>query len=222
MMYVEDLLRGLALLVAAQNIRDGWLTNFISNVTMHVNNGHPLSTKQSEIICKNASNHLASLAKALRSSRDDVTAAIQSPRHKQQPYASANIPREVRYLGMNKLAFRCKRDPTVVADIKALTAKQSFINSRSSLGATSTWHNEHRVWVVQVVNENLDQVFEVIRRHKFNFDQDTAEYLTVCTNSKSQASTFVMDDDEQIVYVNVCNNQLLAHFVHNLMNGQAL
>lgn len=222
MIYVEDLLNGLSMLVVNNTIRDNWLTNFISNVVMHVGNGSPLSTKQSEIICKNAGNYASTLAKVMRVSRDDILNALSSPRCRQTPYQSANVPREVRYLGMNKLAFRCKRDPTVIADLRDLGVKQPFVHQKSQLGTTSTWHSEHRIWVVAVVNENLDAVMEVIRRHKFNFDNDAAEYLTLCTNSKNHISTAIMDDDEENVYVNICNNSLLAHFIFNLMDGQAV
>lgn len=219
---VEDLLRGLTLLVANQTIRDNWLTNFVGNVASHLQNGNALSTKQSEIICKNASNHLASLAKVMRLSRDDVTAAIQNPRYQRTPYQSTNVPREVRYVGMNKLAFRFKRDPTVVSDLRNLSVKQPFIHQKSQLGSNTCWNPEQRIWIVPVVEDNLERVFDVIRRHKFNFDNDTAEYLTLCTNSKTQPSTVVMDDDEETVYVNICNNPLLAHVVFNLMNGQVV
>lgn len=222
MIYVEDLLKGLTMLIANGTIKDNWLSNFALNVTGFVNRHSPLSTKQSEIICKNAQRYSSSLATAMRKSREDINKAIAIPVHRQQPYQSANVPREVRYLGMNKLAFRCKRDPTVVADLRALGVKQPYVHQKSPLGTTATWFSDQKVWVISIVNDNLEQVMDVISRHKFHFDQITAEYLTLCENSKMQISTAVMDDDEQNVYLNVCNNNLIAHLVYNLMDGKAV
>jgi hypothetical protein len=216
MIYVEDLLRGLGILVAAGTITDSWRTNFINNVTFHVNSGYGLSTSQSRIILKTAENYVSSVASALRVKRDDVKYAIDQPSYRKAPYQSTNVPREVRYIGMNKLAFRFKRDPVVTSDLKALSVRQQYVDEKVM------WHTEYKIWMVPVTNENLDGIMDVIKRHKFNPDSAVIEYLTLCTNSRKVTSTFVLDEAEETLYINICNNPLLAHVVSNLLKAEAV
>ena len=216
MIYVEDLLRGLGILVAAGTITESWPTNFINNVTFHVNAGYGLSTSQARIILKMAENHLSSIASSLRVKRDDIKYAVEHPQYRKPPYQSTNVPREVRYIGMNKLAFRFKRDPVVTSDLKSLNIKQPFTEEKV------IWHQEHKLWVVPVFDENLDGIMDVIRRHKFKPDQGVLEYLTLCTNSRKVSSTFALDDAEETLYINICNNPLLAHVVSNLIKAEAV
>ena len=216
MIYVEDLLRGLGILVAAGTITESWPTNFINNVTFHVNAGYGLSTSQSRIILKMSENYLSSIATSLRVKRDDVKYAVDNPQYRKPPYQSTNVPREVRYIGMNKLAFRFKRDPVVTSDLKSLTIKQQFTEDKVA------WHQEHKLWVVPVNDSNLDGIMEVIKRHKFTPDHGALEYLTICTNSRKVSSTFMLDDEEETLYINVCNNPVLAHFVSQLLKAEAV
>lgn len=216
MVYVEQLLQGLCQLVINNTITDTWRRSFITNVTQYANNGSPLSTAQSKIVCQISGNFHKPLAVALRVSTSDIAQAIAKPQYKQAPYQSADIKREVRYVGMNKLAFRFKLDQTVVADIKSLRTSSSYCQSQP------VFNNDYRLWIVLVDSENLEKVFNLIKRHKFDFDEPVLEYLTRCSNSRKVPSAFVLDEESNEVYANVCNNPLLAHVVKNILKAQPL
>lgn len=216
MIYVEQLLKGLCQLVMSNTITDTWRRSFITNVTQYADNGSPLSTAQSKIVCQIAGNYHKQLATVLSATTSDIAKAIAQPQYKQVPYQSADIKREVRYIGMNKLAFRFKLDQTVVADIKALRTSSSYCQTQP------VFNNDYRLWVVLVDTENLEKVFNLIKRHKFDFDEPVLEYLTRCSNSRKVPSAFVLDEESNEVYANVCNNPLLAHVVKNILKGQSL
>jgi hypothetical protein len=216
MVYVEQLLKGLCQLVVSNVITDTWRRSFITNVTQHADNGSPLSTSQSKIVCQIAGNYHKPLATVLSTTTSVIAQSIAKPQHKQAPYQSADIKREVRYVGMNKIAFRFKLDQTVVADIKALRTSSSYCQTQPA------FNSEYRLWVVMVDNENLEKVFNLIKRHKFDFDEPVLEFLTRCSNSRKVHSAFVLDPETNDVYINVCNNPLLAHVVKNIMKAEPL
>lgn len=216
MVYVEQLLKGLCQLVINNTITDTWRRSFITNVTQYANNGSPLSTAQSKIVCQISGNFHKQLATVLNVPQADIAKSIAQPQYQQKPYQSADIKREVRYVGMNKLAFRFKLDQTVVADIKALRTSSSYCQTQP------VFNNDYRLWMVLVDSENLDKVFNLIKRHKFDFDETVLEYLTRCSNSRKVPSVFVLDDESNDVYANVCNNPLLAHVVKNILKGEPL
>lgn len=216
MIYVETLLKGLCQLVMNNTITDTWRRSFITNVTQHVDNGSSLSTSQSRIVCQIAGNYHKALSAALSVPQQNVAEAIRTPQYRQTPYQSADIRREVRYVGMNKLAFRFKLDQTVVADIKSLRTSSSYCQTQPQ------FNSEYRLWLVLVDNDNLDKVQALIKRHKFDFDQDVLEYITRCANSRKVPSAFVLDPETNDVYANVCNNPLLAHVVRNILKGEPL
>lgn len=216
MVYVEQLLKGLCQLVINNTITDTWRRSFITNVTQYANNGSALSTAQSKIVCQISGNYHKQLATVLNVPQADIAKSIAQPQYQQKPYQSADIKREVRYIGMNKLAFRFKLDQTVVADIKALRTSSSYCQTQP------VFNNDYRLWVVLVDSENLDKVFNLIKRHKFDFDEPVLEYLTRCSNSRKVPSAFVLDEENNDVYANVCNNPLLAHVVKNILKGQPL
>jgi len=211
---VEDILRGLGSLVVSRRIQDEWNRNFISNVQEHVLNGKPLSTNQGAIVLKIAARVLPDLSKVMRISMDSLQQAISSPVYRNQPYQSISVKREVRYLGEDKLAFRFKLDSTVVSDLKSLRSANDMVESKPA------FNQEYRLWVVQVTPGNLEKVFQLIQRHRFDFDEGVLEYMTLCTNSKKVVSTFVQSDDGDVVYANVCNNPLLAYVVEHVMMGE--
>lgn len=212
MISVEKMLTGLATLVVKGVIKDSWHRNFLSNVHTYVLGGNQLSTNQGAIVLKVAAKHTIELSREVNHTKTDLEYSIANPHYERQPYQSVSIKREVRYLGMDKLAFRFKLDQVVVAEIKALKSSTDTVNTNPS------WNNQYRLWIVTVTPQNLDKVFGIIQRHKFEFDEEVLEYLTLCTNSKKGVTTFVPVDDQTMV-VNVVANPLLSYVVLNIMNG---
>jgi hypothetical protein len=214
MISVEMMLKGLVAMVANGTIRDSWHQNFLRNVYNHVFMGNALSTNQGVIVLKAADKHSKTLATTLGVSQADVTAAIRTPSYETTPYQSISIPREVRYVGKDKIAFRFKLDNTVVAEIKALRSAGEAINS------APTWNPQYRLWIVTVTAKNIGKVFDLISRHKFHFDEPLLEYMTLCANSKTSISTFAEVPDSGQAVANICANPLLSFVVERILKGE--
>src|SRR5437763_12180494 len=116
MISVERILDGLATLVVKGAVKDSWHRSFVNNVSQHVSGGNCVSTNQAQIVLKIARGHKQELCKELRCADTELDEAIQFPAYDREPYQSVSIKREVRYVGMDKVAFRFKLDPTVVAE----------------------------------------------------------------------------------------------------------
>lgn len=216
MLTVEELLGGLGSLVVSTRIKDEWHRSFIASVQQHVQNGSCLSTNQSTIILKACAKYPVDLSKVLRRSVQEVEDSIRNPSYKKEPYQSVSIKREVRYLGDNKLAFRFKLDNTVLQDIKNLRGNNDLVDERA------TFNEDYRIWVVSVTVTNYSKVFSIINRHKFDFDEGVLEYMTICNNTSKVKSTIVMEDDESLIYANICSNPILVELIKNTMNGEVV
>lgn len=191
-------------------ITNSWDRRFISDVSQHVANGSAISTSQSTIVLKlieRYQDHL--IADGIAGSAIDQLLVI--PQYKKAPYQSVELPREVRYAGDNKLVFRCKYNQAVVDAIKALKSDKLF-NSYNY----PTFNREHKLWLVDVNGQNYDKVMEVIKRHKFAFDDDVANYFLEIENSKGQPSSIVTDGET--IQINVRNDAFLQNWLGSLQS----
>lgn len=215
MLTVEDLLESLLFLVHTGVENREWNVSFITSVANHIFNGRALTINQGKTIVKLAANHIAKIAAHRVTDSSAVKYAIASPSYRHPPVESANIKREVRYLGGNKLAFRFKMDPTVIAELKGLKS--------SSLSNDRSWFNQGlRVWVVSVSNANLDKLFSIIKNNKFEFDEDVLQYMLKCSNSKGKMPSFVYDDQSGNIIVEIVDNPILEDIVSMVMGGVKL
>ena len=216
MMYVEDILRGLGHLVTGGIITDRWTSSFISNVIIHVGNSKPLSTNQSAMVLKIAAKYVIPLTQVMKFSAVEIRNGINNPNHLRTPFESSDVKREVRYIGINKIAFRFKMDAVAQRDIRNLGINNGVVQSKPE------FHLKYKIWIVQVDNTNLARIHDVITRHKFEFDDNLAEYLTRCENSQSVPSAFVADEEDGVIYANICNNPVLAYAVQHIMKGKCI
>ena len=227
-MFIEDLIIDLAGRTAGpitalrvQLLKDDWTRNFIISLSKTLDGGRGLSTQQSKVFIN--------LIKRLQASNiltesgfkaEDIEQLILSPRHRIEPYQSTVMPKEVRYLGDNKIGFRCKRIDSVIHDIKALGNK----------GSDSSWKNNNRpfysrsarMWVVSVTQETLKPIMNIIGKHDFGFDDAVIEYLTLAENSRNATSTFAYDPDGQSIIINTCNNPVIESWVKDVLYGEIL
>lgn len=217
MITVEDMLRGLGSLVVSRKIKDEWSKNFISNVQAHVTNQSALSSGQSETILKMAGRYIADLHKVMRTDLTSVQQAIAHPQYRRPVYQSISVKREVRYMGTNKLAFRFKADPTVVDDLKRLRN----VNSELVPSVPAQFEPQYRLWIVSVTAENLDKIFNIISRHRFEHDMGVLEYLTICKNTKNYKTTIELEPESNVLVANVVNNPMLASLIESL-GGKAV
>jgi hypothetical protein len=215
MLTVENLLDSLLFLVHTSVEKRDWNISFISSVAQHVYAGRALTINQGKTVVKLASNHINKIAEHQRTDANAIKRAIQSPVYKTTPVESANIKREVRYLGGNKLAFRFKMDPTVIAELKTLKSS-SLSNDRSS------FNQELRIWVVSVSTANLEKLFSIIKNNKFEFDDDVLQYMLKCSNSKGKPPSFKYDNQTGNIMVDIIDNPILEDIISMVMGGEAI
>jgi hypothetical protein len=202
---------GEGLFVTQQN--DTWAAAFVKNVAAYVMNGKALSTEQGRIILKlmtRVQDHLIEAGV----DADDLRVTLAFPRYRQPPYPSANVPREVRYLGDNFLGFRFKRNDAISSDLKAMVRDQDFLFDE-------IWfHPEHRVWVVPINRDTIEEAMGAIKRHRFQFDDAVAAYLADALDARNGRSNVSTDRDLGLMAAQVKDNEMLAWIVRDVLMGQ--
>lgn len=213
MLTVEDLLDSLYQLVTSGVEKREWNVNFISNVSMHIRHGRALTINQGKTVVKLAANHIGKIAALRKIDANLVKQSVSSPTYRTPPVESANIKREVRYLGGNKLAFRFKHDPIVIAEIKGLKSS-SLSNDRS------VFNKNFRIWVVTVSAANLEKIYSIIKKNKFEFDEDVLGFMHRCSNSKAKAPTLNYDPQSGNILIEVIDNPILEDIISLVMGGK--
>ncbi|RYF02693.1 MAG: hypothetical protein EOO77_32240 [Oxalobacteraceae bacterium] len=192
---------------------DEWAYKFVTNVSEYTKRDKPLSTEQARIILK-----------VIRRTRDyliangvpeyEIDSLLLNPQYRQAPYPSANVPREVRFLGDNLLGFRFKRNDAIALSIQGLSAAKTDSPYRLS---TIWFHRDYRVWVVPITRHNLDDAMDVIRDHRFAFDDAVADYLTACSNHRGRPAAFAADD--QMIAGQIYDCEVLAWWTRTVLGG---
>ena len=192
--------------------KDDWAAKFVRNVSDYTRTAKPLSTEQSRIILKLIRREKEYLVNHGVDARE-LNSILLSPEYRQTPYPSANVPREVRFLGGHFLGFRFKRNDEIVAAIQATMP-------RDDLRLTDIWfHRAHRLWVVPVTRENLDGLMRVIREHRFSIDDDVVEYLTLCENNRKRAPAYVADRDLGVIAGQIYDCEFTAWWTEHVLGG---
>ena len=189
-------------------ITNTWDQRFIRDVAKHVTNGFAISTSQSAIVLKlidRYKDHL--IAAGVQSSALDQL--LVCPQYSKAPYQSVELPREVRWAGDNKLVFRCKYNQGVVEDIKRLKGGNTFLPHQFPI-----FNREQKLWIVDVNVGNYDRVMDVIKRHRFAFDDAVTEFFFEIENGKDQPS--VIEATEQNIVVTVRNDEFFNAWLNTL------
>lgn len=214
MLTVETLLTGLNDLVMNGTERDAWKSNFIMNVHQSIAySNRSLSTAQAQVILKLANQHASNLSKALGKKVADVQQAISNPTYSRPVYQSQNIPREVRYVSGNKIAFRFKLDQTVVQDLKGLKNRQNK--------ERPAFNKRFRIWVVTVTVTNYEAIQSIIKRHKFSYDQATLEYFMQVQQTRNKSPSVEYNNETGNFRVTIPNNAFLAQMIEATMGGES-
>lgn len=189
-------------------ITNTWDRRFIGDVAEHVANGAAISTAQSAIVLK-----LIERYRILITDRGHLDSEIAQlllfPQYSKPPYQSDVLPREVRWAGDNKLVFRCKYNQGVIEDIKRLKGTNYFLPRGFPL-----WHKDTKLWVIDVNSGNHEKVMDVIKRHKFAFDDAVAQFFLDIENGKGQRSDIEVNGDT--IEITVRNDDLLNAWVNAL------
>lgn len=200
---------------------DDWTRSFVQSLNKSVEAGRALSTEQSRVFVNIVKRYHTAGVFEDNGYRDEaIINFIASPRHRQSPYLSTNVPKEVRYLGDNKLGFRCKWIDPIVLDIKALANKGKDSSWKES--QRPYWNRQGRMWIVSVTADSYEAVMKIIGKHDFNYDDAVAEYLALASNSKGQESTFIYDPESGKIVANVCDNDILDGWIKRIVFGEVL
>lgn len=227
-MFIEDLIIDLAgrsagpiTALRVQLQKDDWTRNFVISLSKTLGDGRGLSSQQSKVFINLIKRlHTAGVLVESGFRAAEIEQLILSPRHRIEPYQSTVMPNEVRYLGDNKIGFRCKRIDAIIHDIKAL----------GNRGSDSSWKTNNRpfysksarMWVVSVTQETIKPIMNIIGRYDFGFDDSLIEYLTLAENSRNEVCTFAYDPDGQSIVINTCNNPVIESWVKDVLYGEIL
>lgn len=195
---------------------DLWTASFLTSVNSYVVQDRPLSTEQAKIVLKLLARHERAMVKAGVIDAAALAALLRSPVYRQEPYQSANVPREVRYLGGNLLGFRFKRNEAIREDLRKLKPRDDIFEEHRSW-----FHSEYRIWVVPVTRESLKGIAAIISTHRFDFDDAVVEYLTECENSIGEPSAFVLDPELGIL-AHIPDNEAVAWWCQSILGGEVV
>lgn len=196
-------------------LNDAWFDKFVSNVyAWAVLQNKPLTTEQARITLRIIHKTRKVCVENGWATEDEIEKLIQRPRYRNAPTQSANIPREVRYLGDNLVGFRFKRNDLIMQDLKCMVD--------SSGEGVAKWDWVARLWVVPVIRTTIHKIMDCIRDHRFGFDDDLADYLAFSTNAEDEASHFVLDPDSGKIIAVVNDNEIVAGWTATALRGQPL
>lgn len=194
-----------------------WVQSFLRNTSSRVERGGALSTEQGKIVLRLAQRFETLLADSGRVSGAELRELARRPRFRQPPYPSANVPREVRFLGANLLGFRFKYNEVILDDIKRLAPRAGV------MPAPRFWyHRAHRIWVTPLTRDTLDGVQQIIAKHRFDFDEAVVACLTAAANARGQPSQMALDGELKVIAAVVPDNELVAWFLSRRCGAQAL
>ena len=228
LMYVEDAIREFA---RRQGVADDplgvilraddWGRKFVESLNENVSMGRALSTRQGEFFISLVKRHRdAIVTGGCGYSSLDLDKIILSPAYRQEPYESVRVETEVRYLGDNKLGFRFKRTDAIKEAIKRIRLGTKETNWRTDL--EPFYEFKHRMWVIPVTSVNYKQVWNLITRYGFAFDDEVAGFLDLCEASVNQPPSAVLDEESDRIIVNICDNDALGAWMDNVMLGQLI
>lgn len=252
-MYVEDLLIKIRNAIIGERLpfggtkylkmppfgdvfNDPWHRDFIQSVCKYADEKRSLSTKQAEIVIKIIDRIRPEIMSFGWATQQELSNLIADPTYRVPLYESSNVPREVRYLGDNLLAFRCKANKVLTDRIKTLdnAAKTGWLDGTLdnfnlakdprgpavALKARFDWL--HKIWIVPVYRFNLESIAELIADQRFNMDQETANYLRLAHKSLDQSSLFAIDAENKIILANICDDPILSGWITEIANGVRL
>jgi hypothetical protein len=139
-----------------------------------------------------------------------VDQLLQFPQYDRPLYESTVLPREVRWAGDNKLVFRCKYNAAIIQDIKRLKTASLFSSIQYPF-----YMRDHKLWIVDVNAHNVKMVMDVIKRHKFEFDDAVAQFFLDIENHAGVTSQAKVSEQEILVTIN--DDSFLSAWINALL-----
>ena len=176
--------------------------DFMSDISSLVGpwKAKPMSTSQAELCIKIISKYVNILVTYAGYDEDEVKGLLNKPVYEKEPYKTVFVPREVRYVGNGKLAFRSKYNKNLIEKFKEIEGSY-FCH----------WVKEHRITMVPIKNETqLNMAMDIIQKHDFKFDDDVVQFLTHCSNTGPDTlKTSISDGRIRIEFGDHGINQML-------------
>lgn len=189
----------------AYGITNPWDRKFISEVAWHVRNlKGSLTTSQVEVAAKLIDRYRINL-QLIGEVDYEISSVIEHRATRQPVRNSSTTPREVRWIGDSKLAFRFKFNPQIKDHLKRLKSTEAVRPSSPSFDPQS------KAWIVQVTSSNVGSVMGFVTEYGFGFDDEVVEFFTEVTNAKKQKSSASIDND--VISIEVKDD----HVIHALM-----
>lgn len=158
-----------------------WARRFLESVNGHLMVGSGVSTEQARIFVRIASHHVDALAASLKANPDRIRAALAAPTFHTPPHVSADIPREIIRAGLRQLAFRFKRNSSL------LTQAESLFYFYHHDVAARTYDSDHKVHFVDVDSTNVDQIINLALEWDFEVDDGALTEIEDVLRSNSMA-----------------------------------
>jgi hypothetical protein len=218
MLYIEDVFELIAEKLLSKDkknfdglLSDDWSIKFVCSVNEQITNDHPLSTEQAKVVVRMIQDVHGFLADYGDADLTEMQKLLSHPRFKHEPYQSTYIPKEVRHIGSNLLAFRFKYQPAIIKDIHS-------ISKISHYGSKPYFDYNLKLWIVPVISTNFRRVKEVINDHRFGTNDATDLWLTKAKNSYDAPSIIFIEDD--LCVATVCANEMLAFWMVNSVGAE--
>ena len=212
-MFVEEVIHLLASNIwslGLYTLENNWEISFINNIDEYVMKGNRLSTEQSKIILKLLSKFRHNLVHKNILTDIQINDILKNPTYRQSLYLSANIKKEVRYLGSNYIGFRFKFNDIIIESIKQL------MNFSNSILERPYFNREYRIWVVPIIKENAMFVRDIILNNRFSTDLKTLEYIE--KTIKNTPSICI--DKINVINCEIHGNDLLMGWARLVVNGE--
>jgi hypothetical protein len=207
------------------SLSDEWSLKFISNVGQYVDANKPLSNKQGAVILKMIDKVRSCLVEYGYATNAEISTMLVNPQYRHEPYESTFVPKEVRHLGGNLLAFRFKKNDEIKDALKVIcrgkiTGWLGGEMFQSSMGQTARYDWLYKLWIVPVCRFNIREIIALIHKEQFGRDDATSDYLRLARRSFDQPSLCAIHDG--IILANVCDDPLLSGWITEVANGVTL
>ncbi len=255
-MYVEDLIRKIRDHLACDippvpnwfggngrnrpmqaGILEGWAADFVQSVGNHIDNGRALSVKQAAQVLKvieRVRHHIVTKGWA---TDDQITAMILHPQYRQPLYEASYVPREVRYLGGNLIAFRFRGDKELIDKITALSQapmtpwlhggvvhgiNKYELEREATVAIKSRYDYLYKIKVVPVYRFNLKAITDIIATHRFKTDDMILAYFRGARKNLDEPAVVTISKEDEAILVKVHDDPLLSSWITEIGEGLAI
>lgn len=163
---------------------------FIGGVAENTFKESALSVRQAEVVIKILRKYTNLSDQIFGITYEDFNTLLSAPSYRKQLYKSIPIPRQVKFIGRRKIAFRSNKSDQVKERIKGLKDPYKVIS------AGFPYYNwTHKVWVVEVTENILEKIYTTIKKLNFTGDEEIVAFFEKCDQAINEKSSAIVEDD---------------------------